>query len=182
MAVPVLDSDLVLLDRGIPAPYVFRQDLVSLRFDDIKNLGLVAIVDDEDYKLLKHLTWHANKKGNTHYATHAWRFDGKVIQIDMHRVVCFGGHEVDHINGNGLDNRRSNLRPCSRLQNSWNKKIQTNNNSGVTGVGVERPGRWYARIRVNKFRFRLGYFHTKESAIAARKAAELKYYGEFAPR
>lgn len=91
--------------------------------------------------------------------------------------------EVDHINRNKLDNRRENLRICSRLENVRNTGLRTNNSSGVIGVYYrERFKKWHASIRINGKAKSLGYYHDKKDAIAARKRAEIKYFGEFAPK
>lgn len=88
------------------------------------------------------------------------------------------------INGDQLDNRRCNLRIVTLQQNGWNRhKIGKLNTSGHNGVGFDkRLGVWKARIGFNGKAIHLGTFLTVEEAAAARRAAELKYYGEFAPQ
>ena len=86
--------------------------------------------------------------------------------------------EIDHIDGNSLNNRIENLRPTSRKQNGENRKgANKNSKSGEKGVGLCKKARkWKARIRHNKKDIFLGYYVNKEDAIAARIAAEKKYF------
>lgn len=88
---------------------------------------------------------------------------------------------VDHINGDPMDNRRSNLRICDNVENTRNSKVSKNNTSGYPGVGQTPTGRYRARINVNRKEIRIGTFDTFEEAKQARIAAELKYFGEFSP-
>lgn len=90
------------------------------------------------------------------------------------------GYVVDHINGNKLDNRRTNLRVCTPRQNSFNSRVSKNNKLGVKGVSLTPHGRYRARIMVNRKEIRLGHFEKIEDAIIARKKAERKYFGEYA--
>lgn len=91
------------------------------------------------------------------------------------------GFEIDHRNGDRSDNRWSNLREVTKAQNMWNAKRPAANVSGVKGVSwVAERSQWIARITVNGRKVHLGQFDDKQQAIAARKAAEAKYHGEFA--
>lgn len=136
-----------------------------------------SLVDNEDYDLLSAHNWYAAKRGYGFYAQRVSK--RKVIQI--HRVVMNAqkGEEVDHINGNTLDNRKNNLRKVTRSQNEWNRKKQSNNTSGYKGVIFSR-GRYVARIKVlNKVNY-LGAFKQKKEAALAYNNAATKYHGEFA--
>lgn len=91
------------------------------------------------------------------------------------------GMEVDHINHNGLDNRRSNLRLCSHSGNQHNTRLRSTNTSGYKGIGWhKRREKWQVAITTNGIRRYLGYFTDINDAVIARKAAEEKYVGEFA--
>jgi hypothetical protein len=84
--------------------------------------------------------------------------------------------QIDHINGNGLDNRLENLRDVSNIENLRNQKIPKNNTSGTIGVSFDKRNQNYqASIMINGKSKNLGYFENKEEAIAARAAANIKY-------
>ena len=88
--------------------------------------------------------------------------------------------EVDHINHNGLDNRKENLRIVTHKQNKFNNPILSTNTSGVTGVSwSKQKNKWRAYITIDNKQKSLGYYFNKEDAIKARKEAEEKYFGEF---
>ena len=94
-------------------------------------------------------------------------------------------HEIDHINRDQSDNRWSNLRMTERRENCRNRSINANSNTGVSGVSLfkTRSGkiRYRATIGIDKKRISLGLFDDIVIAAEIRKAAELKYFGEFAP-
>ena len=110
----------------------------------------------------------------------------RTIMVDgkhyyTHRILWFYTHgtwpdELDHINGNGLDNRLCNLREVTHAQNCQNKKKQVTNSSGITGIcWHSRDSVWIARIMVNGKAILLGSFKNKFDAMSARKSAEIKY-------
>jgi len=102
--------------------------------------------------------------------------------ILLHRFIvsCPAGMQVDHINGNVLDNRRSNLRICDHAENMRNRRISKNNTSGYKGVSWEKKKRkWGASIKVNRKTIHLGWFNDLEKAYEAYVAASQKYHGEF---
>ncbi len=89
--------------------------------------------------------------------------------------------EIDHIDGNGKNNRLTNLRLVTHSQNCKNRKLNSNNNSKNKGVSwYPKYEKWRAYISLDGKWISLGYFTTKEEAIAARQRAELKYHGEYA--
>lgn len=101
----------------------------------------------------------------------------------MHKVIMKASREfqVDHINGNKLDNRKTNLRLCSAAQNSMNKSIASNNTSGYKGVTWRKSrSKWLASIRINTTLIHLGSFDYKEQAALAYDAAARKYFKQFA--
>ena len=108
------------------------------------------------------------------------RIDGK--HHLAHRLAflymngSFPEHDVDHINGNGADNRWINLRLATRSENGKNQKRHSNNTSGVSGVCWRKDsGSWRVRITVDGEMIRLGSYKDKEEAIRIRRAAEEEY-------
>jgi len=142
--------------------------------------GLVALVDDSDYNRLSTAgKWYANPGGDTFYACRmSPRRGGKQLHIQMHTLVT-GWSFVDHINGDGLDNRRSNLRPADKSTNGMNRGIGSNNTSGFKGVSLQGL-KWKAQIRVNGRHVHLGMFDTPEEAARVYDQAAVRHFGEFA--
>ena len=88
---------------------------------------------------------------------------------------------IDHIDGNGLNNKWSNLREATPSQNSANQKVRSDSKSGHRGISYDKlRNMWYAYINVDGRRKHLGRHDTFEDAIAVRQKAEKKYYGEYA--
>lgn len=142
---------------------------------------MIALVDDEDLALVEPYRWHPETKpGFTAYAQTTYRTpDGKRHSALMH-VLIMGKPFVDHINGNGLDNRRSNLRFASASQNQMNTASRTGN-SRYKGVCFDvRNKRWKAYITANGKRISLGMHSDERSAALAYDAAAVVHHGEFA--
>lgn len=146
--------------------------------------GKVALVDAEDYEYSNQFKWYAMKHGNTYYAVrHIKKEDGKQTLICMHRVIMktSKGMDTDHINGDGWDNRRDNLRICTRSQNKMNGNIHKDNTSGYKGVfWQKRDKKWMAQIQIDGKLKYLGLFITKEEAALAYNEAAKELFGEFA--
>jgi hypothetical protein len=110
--------------------------------------------------------------------------DGKKRKTEyLHRMITKApkGAECDHINGDCTDNRKSNLRVCSRSNNAANGIRYSNNKSGFRGVSWYKRGKcWESKIKVNYKTIYLGRFHTKEEAADTYNIAAVKYFGEFA--
>lgn len=134
--------------------------------------------DKEDFDKIKNYTWRENSCG---YIVTSDFSDS----IYMHRFIMqdremIDNKEIDHINLNKNDNRKINLRTCTHQQNNCNKKESKYNTSGHRGVQWEkRYNKWRARISVNGKDIHLGLFEDYDNAVAARTAAEEKYYKEF---
>lgn len=145
--------------------------------------GHVAIVDTEDYERLVQFKWYALRRDKTVYATrHVWR-DGKRTTQGMHRLVLSaeGDAWVDHINHNGLDNRRSNLRLATRAQNKVNSAGTYCNKWSCAYIGVYPSGSgWGAQVGYGGRKVFVGYFNTLEEAALARDRKAVELHGGFA--
>lgn len=135
------------------------------------------LVDDEDYHLLSRHRWNYNVLENR---AQTW-IKGVTIGPGRLIVPVDKYHEIDHINGNPLDNRKINLRICTRVQNEANKPPGRNNTSGYKGVHWEkRLKKWRVKIKENKKIIHLGLFEKKEVAAQAYNEAAKRIHGEFA--
>ncbi|MBM3536051.1 MAG: endonuclease [Alphaproteobacteria bacterium] len=136
-----------------------------------------TIVDGEDFEVLNQVPWCVlrSRDGRRQYAMR--RSDNR--HLFMHRVITGApkGLDVDHINGNGLDNRRANLRICTRSQNLQNKPRRPGT-SRFKGVSWNvRDHVWYAYVNVNKSVVSLGSFQDEVEAARTYDAAALKHFG-----
>lgn len=142
--------------------------------------GYEAIVDDEDYVWAASLfPWCVSKSSNKRYASK--RQNKKIVYLHRLLMNAPAGVEVDHINGNGLDNRRENLRLCSHADNQRAKKPQRGGTSPYRGVyWYKRHQKWATKIQRLDDVYFLGYFSEEEDAARAwdKKAKEL--FGDFA--
>lgn len=150
--------------------------------------GYEAIIDAADAPLVDGWRWCAivaRRADGTVRSVYAVRNDGprgKARLVYMHRVIAGtpDGMDTDHISGNGLDNRRENLRVATRAQNQHNRSLQSNNTSGAKGVTWSKEkGKWLAQITIREKNRSLGYFQTIEDASAAYAAASAELHGEF---
>lgn len=143
--------------------------------------GLVAVVDTADLDfLLSQGSWQARTESHTSYAVRVFKVDGVRRLIPMHGLLL-GIRGVDHVNGDGLDNRRVNLRPATAQQQSRNQRRRSDNTTGYKGVvWVPSRSRWRARFTVDgKLRY-LGTFTDPVEAAKAYDAAVREAFGEFA--
>lgn len=141
--------------------------------------GKSALIDDDDWEEISKYTWYFN---NTGYAVRVFRKDGKQYGVLMHRQILSlpPRFHTDHKNGNRIDNRKENIRPCNRSQNLCNQKLHSNNSSGIKGVRFHKTiKQWDARIQVQRKPIHLGYYATIEEARAAYDAASRILHGEF---
>lgn len=138
--------------------------------------GLYAIVDAEDYGWLSRYKWHASSRDAPYaYCT----VNGK--NIAMHRMIMRPpkGMVVDHINGNGLDNRRCNLRVCRQDQNMRNSRRHVGGKSRFRGV-FPRGHQWEAKVTYKGKEYYLGRFNSELEAAEARDRLASKLFGKYA--
>lgn len=141
--------------------------------------GCECVIDATDVPKINQGNWYAHKTKWTIYA--ARRKNGRIVR--MHRQIMGepSGYEVDHVDGNGLNNLRENLRIATSSQNKCNRTKGQLNTSGHKGVCLYKPnGKWRAYITVNGKQHSLGYFHTKDEAVCAYRENVSKFHGEFA--
>lgn len=146
--------------------------------------GKVALVDDEDFDKLNAVKWYYRKEG---YAVGNLPSPEKGMypKVLMHRYIMDAqkGQQIDHINGDKLDNRKENLRVANASTNKANCGLRKSNTSGYKGVSKatgKRNKQWTAEIKVNYKRKNLGYFYTPEEAAEAYNKAAIEAFGEFA--
>lgn len=145
-----------------------------------KGRDVGVLIDAEDLEKYGKYKWNIDNEG---YVTRTeYLGEGRYKKRRLHREIMNAPDdmEVDHINGNPLDNRRCNLRICTPRENSWNRGIRSDNTTGYKGV-FRKKGRnagkmWYAKVG----HFHTEYFETKEEAANAYDYYALKFYGEFA--
>lgn len=159
--------------------------------------GQTTVVDDVDSDL-GDVSWTEHRRENGRsYVTRTYRTgrkDGKTKTVAMHRLILerivgrplLRAEMTDHKDGDGLNNRRSNLRLADNSKNQQNSaKVPSNNRLGIKGVrvmdGRYKVKRFRAQIAVNKQNIFLGLFETVEEASEAYRNARIKYFGEFSP-
>ncbi len=162
----ILPGGLSKIQEQIDYHYCLLEDPQSMTKEIPLTQGKIALVDDGDYPELSKYRWCVLKMGNTWYATRkSARVNGKYRTIYMHAVIAgtSKGMHTDHINGNGLDNRRENLRIVTKRQNAQNR--HTPKTSKFPGVSWYKPGqKWNAKIYVNGKLHHLGYYDDEEEA------------------
>lgn len=137
-----------------------------------------TLIDEIDLDPIRDYNWCLNNG-------YLYGVNGKYIGQLFHRMIAerMGldlSNEIDHIDGDILNNKRNNLRSATHSQNMFNRKKQKNNTSGYRGVSWhKRAKRWSAYIRYQKKLIHLGYFDGLIQAAKTRDRAALKYHGEF---
>lgn len=142
--------------------------------------GLAALVDDADVDLLLRTSWYAIPGSYTWYAARGVRrHDGRWTTQLMHKVLT-GWPRTDHINGQGLDNRRANLRPATTAENVSNMRKHRGSSRFKGVCWSRREQRWRATIELDGRQAYLGVFREEEAAAQAYDAAARNHFGQFA--
>lgn len=144
--------------------------------------GKYALVDDEDFAELSRFKWQFSCGYAKRSASAQERREGLPTSINMQRQILGfpEGMDTDHINGDKLDNRQSNLRVCSHTENTRNRRKYDHNQSGHVGVHWQSKNKkWVAQIKVNQQVKYLGIFEDIKEAIAVREKAAKQYFGEY---
>jgi hypothetical protein len=150
--------------------------------------GMVVQVDDEDYEWLNQWKWFyapsINKSNKTGYARRFFKVDKKMKSVFIHREIMKtpADMETDHIDHDGLNNQRSNLRICTHSENQRNRLISVGiNKSGYKGVCWNKTNnKWRSSIKINDQRIVLGDVSDPEEAARRYNEAAQKLFGEFA--
>jgi hypothetical protein len=162
--VPFADS--LQWDRRVRWGYLFNMKLIPL------TQGKFALIDDEDFLRVSQFKW-------LYAEGYAKRSVGS-----MHRFIlnldCENAKLVDHIDGNGLNNQKSNLRLCTHAQNVVNRRAEKNSASKYLGVYRQGKTKFSAHVRKNRKGYYLGTFETEELAAEAYNKKALELHGEFA--
>lgn len=147
--------------------------------------GQVATIDAEDFEMISQYKWCANKRKHRWYAVGYVRGSSKTKAklVYMHRLIAKAetGYDVDHIDGNGLNNTKSNLRSATRSQNMQNERNLRGGTSIYKGVYFNaKRNRWIVEMKIETKKKHIGQFKTELEAARAYNLNALKHYGEFA--
>lgn len=156
---------------------LFNMKLIQLNKKNGEQ-GCFAQVDDEDYELINNLNWSKSKGGKNYYAVRY--FEEKRISMHVFIMKSKKGQIIDHKDGNGLNNQKSNLRFCTHKQNISNGKSRAGT-SKYLGVSYDKVNnKWAAQIMENRIQIKIGRFKTEIEAALAYNERAKKLRGEFA--
>jgi len=156
-------------------------DSVSVPLVNRSSITGYALVDPIDAPLILNHRWNLQRTPHALYAVATVESEGDPQRMLMHRLIAGtdAGLKTDHWNGDGLDNRRSNLRPCTHTQNMHNRKVSSLSTIGFKGV-ARHKNRYRAFIVVAGKRLKVGTFRTAVEAAEAYNRAAVEHFGEFA--
>lgn len=147
----------------------------------VASCGTSFLVDKEDYDRVSRHRWHTNHEGYVLRTVYIEK--GRWEKVRLHRFLMNAPENkvVDHVNRDVLDNRKSNLRLASKMENVWNSGIRSTNTSGYKGVSYRKESKkWKAQINVNGKRVNLGHFESKHDAARMFNFWAKDLHGEFA--
>lgn len=163
--------------------FIIQEDycIIPIKYKSIIKNVIIDIDDIEKCKKYKWCIQEAKTSKSNNYIRVCCHINNKTIKL--HRYILNETNpsiEIDHINGNTLDNRKNNLRLCKHINNMKNQKLNKNNTSGYKGVYYNKTtNKWWAEIHYNNKKIWLGSYIELNDAIKARKEAETKYFGEY---
>ena len=159
--------------------YKIVENIVEIYITKKNGDKFTLLIDLEDLEKVKRYTWCVTQKKKRLYAL--CRTKSQIVYIHQYILNYDNPLTCDHINLNGLDNRKSNLRICTNGENNRNKPLQKNNTSGVTGIYFHKKNKnWIVQINVNGKPKNFGSFLNKEEAIKKREQLKKEYHGEYA--
>lgn len=146
--------------------------------------GRKAIVDNDDYELLSQYKWylHVSRRRTAEDLHYCWTHQVDGHNVLMHRLIMNAqpGQFVDHINGNGLDNRKANLRLCSKSQNAQNIKARWGKSRFKGVYWHKHRKKWAVEININGKKKSLGHYIDEVEAAKVYDKVARQYFGEFA--
>jgi hypothetical protein len=154
--------------------------IIKILIESIKHGNHEVIIDYDDFEKIKNYRWHlhAHHSGEFYCSTFINR---KIHKMQHLLIKKQNSQQIDHINGNKLDNRKCNLRICTNKENAKNKKLNINNKTGYKGTHFDKDsGKYLAQIVCNYKRIYIGRYEKLIDAALAYNAAAIKYHGEFA--
>jgi hypothetical protein len=157
------DQNEIILDYKKHIAYII---LYNIKHQEIAK----AIIDLEDIDNIKGYKWCLTNENRVYNSKN---------KIFLHNLIM-NSKGIDHINGNPLDNKKSNLRLATPSQNNMNNNLSKANTTGYKGIEyIKKLKKWKVKIDINKKRIFLGYFKKIKDAIKVRKNAEIKYFEEY---
>jgi hypothetical protein len=144
--------------------------------------GAVSVVDDEDFEMINSFKWQIRRNKYTSYACRIYRTKDGRKEMSIHQMILKPkeGYQIDHIDGDGLNNRRDNLRYVTKGQNRMNmKNVNPFSSSKFKGVTLFR-NKWMAQLRYNDKHYYLGVFHGEIDAARAYDKKAIELFGVFA--
>jgi len=145
--------------------------------------NIFSKIDKDDIELVKKYTWCCDGRNNWKYAITKKLINGKYVKIYLHRLImnCPNNMTVDHINHNGLDNRKTNLRVCPIGKNVLNQRKRKNTSSKYKGVSWDKKlKKWESYIKNISKKEHLGYFNNEKDAALIYNERAKELFGEFA--
>lgn len=156
----------------MPNKFIIEGDICKIEcYNNKDNVAGYGIIDTKNYNKCKNIKWYIDNNGYIR---------NNALKMRLHNFIM-GKKGVDHINGNSLDCRENNLRKCTQQQNTYNKRVPSNNTSGYKGVSWDKNRKkWKCGIRFNNKQIHLGRFTDKIKAALAYNKKAIELFGEFA--